>query len=73
MSRNTYYGGSSIIRTTNDITARAILTAPYAATLTTPRELSAAERQLLFEMGNEGKRREDWLAVAKQLRRTEGK
>ena len=51
-----------------DITARAILRPPYVIRLTTPRELTSAERSLIVEIGNEGAGVLDWLAVAKQLR-----
>ncbi len=45
-----------------------MLIPPYILTLTAPRELSATELQILHDVGVEGKRRDDWLAVAKPLR-----
>jgi hypothetical protein len=51
------------------ITARAVLVGPYAVTLASPRELSLAEQRLLADVGNIGMTSEDWLAVAKRIRR----
>jgi len=52
-----------------EITARATLVAPYAVTLTSPRALLPAEGLLLDEIVNERKERDDWIVVAKKLRR----
>jgi hypothetical protein len=52
-----------------EITARATVVTPFAVTLSLPRELLPAERQLLDEVGNEGKGRDDWFSVARKLRR----
>ena len=51
------------------ITARATLIAPYAVKLAAPRLLSPHDRRLLDEVSLDGKIAEDWMAVAKQLRR----
>jgi hypothetical protein len=53
------------------ITARATLVAPYAAQLASPRLLSSGERRLLDEVSRDGKTTADWMAFAKQLRRTD--
>jgi hypothetical protein len=50
------------------ISARAWLTSPFIATLTSPRPLSQAERRLLREVGEDGNGVEDWLAVVTRLR-----
>jgi hypothetical protein len=51
------------------ITFRAKLVPPYVVQITAPRLLSADERRLLDEVSRDGKRTEDWIAVAKRLRR----
>jgi hypothetical protein len=55
------------------IAARATLVAPYAVQLAAPRLLSPRERRLLDDVSLDGKTAEDWLAFAKQLRRTDGR
>jgi hypothetical protein len=52
------------------ITFRATLVPPYVVQLAAPRLLSADERRLLDEVSSDGKTAEDWIAVAKRLRRS---
>ncbi len=52
------------------ITARAVLAAPYFVQLTSARELTQLERQLLDEVSLDGKTVDDWKAFAKRLRPT---
>jgi hypothetical protein len=51
------------------ITTRAMLIAPHAVRLAAPRQLSQIERQLLDDVSIDGKTANDWIAVAKRLRR----
>ena len=51
------------------VIARAALFAPFFATLSSPRQLSDHERRLLDEIGVEGRGREDWIGVVRQIRR----
>jgi len=51
------------------ITARATLIAPYAVKLTGQREISAGVLQLLNDASLGTMTPDDWLAVAKQVRR----
>jgi hypothetical protein len=52
------------------ITARATLVAPFSVRLTKPRLLTAHERHLLNNVSNSSKTADDWIVVAKTLRRT---
>ncbi len=49
------------------ISGRATLTAPFFASLGSPRELSLSERLMLEEVGKEGRTVDDWLAAATTL------
>jgi hypothetical protein len=51
------------------VTARATLVAPYAVTLAAPRLLSPREKRMRDEVSIDGKSSDDWMEVAKRLRR----
>jgi hypothetical protein len=51
------------------IIARATLVAPYAVQLSAPRQLSSHEVRLLDDVSVYGETANDWIAVAKELRR----
>lgn len=55
---------------TYPITARAMLAAPFAVQLTSPRMLSEPETRLLNSAVEAGTTAEDWIKIAKQLRKT---
>jgi hypothetical protein len=52
------------------LTASATLIAPYALQLTAQRKLSEQELQLLYQASLDTMTPKDWIAVAKQIRRT---
>ncbi len=51
-----------------DVAARALLREPYFVNLAAPRKLSRAERDLLYEVGQDGKTIADWQFVVHQLK-----
>jgi hypothetical protein len=60
---------SKVVSRNYPITAQARLVAPGAVRLTAPRLLSDREKRLLDEVSADGKTVNDWMIVARQLRR----